>query len=454
MLRCYSMKRIAQQYLNTWIKKKHRLPLIIRGARQVGKSTLVKIFCEDQGINLIEVNLERMRLSSVDKASYQIQSILDEVQLKTKKTLNKSSLLFFDEIQESPELLKALRYFYEERPDIPIVCAGSLLEVVLNNEKFSFPVGRVEFYHLGPMNFTEFLWATDNHFLAENLERLNFTPELHDVAIDLLKKYYFIGGMPKAVLTYATDNSLLSVRDVQEQIIQTYLADFPKYNPRIRSERIDKVFYSTVNHLGKKVIYQHIDSHSKSRETRRVIELLIDAKVLLSCTHSESNSVPLKGEEDNSIQKLYFLDIGLLNSITRIDFEMIEQIFEENFNTKGVIAEQFVAQHLAYSNPSSPPQLFYWLRDKGINKGEVDFIIENKNSVIPVEVKSAKPGHLKSLHYFSKEKSKGLAVKLSLQPYNAQTYDYKIIDGHGSLTLIELPLYAVEQIYKTLSNGK
>lgn len=448
------MKRIAELHLQQWFTKKTRQPLIIRGARQVGKSTLVRLFCESMGLQLIEINLEKIRILSVSTDDFNIQSLLDEIQLKTKKILNKKTVIFFDEIQESPKLLKALRYFYEERPEIAVICAGSLLEVALRSDQFSFPVGRVEFYHLGPMTFTEFLWATKNDFLQKKLELLDFSLAVVAQAKEQLRNFYYVGGMPRAVKIFVEEKSLVPVRDVQNQILQTYIADFSKYNSRIQVERIERVFYSIITQLGKKIIYQKIDPDSQSRDTRRIIELLIDARVLLPCRHSDSNSAPLSGEVDSAIQKIYFLDVGLVNAMMRLDLETIDQEMKNDFNTKGMIAEQFVAQHLAYlGNQTSAPELFYWLRDKGSQKGEVDFVIQQKDQIIPIEVKASEGGHLKSLFYFSKEKKKKIGIKISLDPFLIKKIHHKIGEKQVELSLVSIPQYAISQLIHILEKA-
>lgn len=443
------MKRLAEQHLFDWYHNPGRMPLIIRGARQVGKSTLVKLFCESQQFELIEINLEKEKLKSINAESFSIQNVLDEIQFKTKKTISRLSVIFLDEIQEQPKLLSSLRYFYEERPDVAVIAAGSLLEIALKSESFSFPVGRIEFYHLGPMTFMEYLWATNNKLLSEKISNLDFSPGVHEQAKEELRKFYYIGGMPKAIKTYVEEKSLIPVRRIQEQILQAYTADFPKYNARIQTERIQRVFTSTVLQLGKKIIYQRIDPNAQARDTRRIIELLIDARVLLPCYHSDGNSIPLMGESDLSIQKLYFLDIGLMNCLMRLDLETIDQEFENNFNTKGIISEQFVAQHLAYIQGGSvSPELFYWLRDKGSQKGEIDFLLQNKRQILPVEVKATTSGHLKSLFYFAKEKRKKKAIRISMNTFSKEDISH-IIDGQASnVSLTNLPLYAVESILK------
>jgi predicted AAA+ superfamily ATPase len=448
------IKRIAEDYLHQWLKSSYRKPLILRGARQVGKSTLVHIFCQNHNLKLLEINLEKVKLFSLNSDHFKIDELLDEIQIKTSLRIDKNTLIFFDEIQESPLLLKSLRYFFEERNDLVVVAAGSLLELALRDDNFSFPVGRVEFYNLGPMTFSEFLWATGHDFVFEQLRDLKFSPALHEKARQLLQIYFYTGGMPAVVKYYQEEKSIIGVRKIQEQIIQTYLADFPKYNSRINSERIERIFYSAVNHLGKKVIWKKIDPLSQARETRRIIELLVDARVLISCGHCHGNSVPLKGEEDLNTKKLFFLDVGLVNCLMGISYEVLSQIEKLTYNSKGVVTEQFVAQHLAYLRPEKLPYLFYWLKDKANHKAEIDFLMEHEGEVIPLEVKAVKSGHLKSLFYFAHEKKKNKAVKLSLEPFSKEMARHKIGEEVVEFSLINLPLYAIEYLVTQVLSQK
>jgi predicted AAA+ superfamily ATPase len=439
------MRREAEAHLVTWFEKRDRKPLILRGARQVGKSTLVRLWCNSQNLELIEINLEKEKIISLTEAVLDLNRVLDEIQLRKNKKINESTLIFFDEIQEQPALLSFLRYFYEERPDIAVISAGSLLEIALKSENFSFPVGRVEFYHLSPMSFKEFLWAKNQELLAEKIEQLDFGTGIESLAKESFKQYLYIGGMPKAIDVFIKEKSLVPVREVQEQILQTYLADFPKYNQRIKYERIQRVFNSCIRELGKKVIYQRFDPESQSRDIKRVLELLIDARVLIPCYHSDGNSVPLKGEIDYTIYKLYFIDVGLMNCMLRMDFETIDVQMKNEFNTKGIMAEQFVAQHLnQIMGGSIQPELFYWLRDKGSQKGEIDFLIEEGQTVVPIEVKAASAGHLKSLFYFSKQKKSKTAIRLSLQPFSKEEIKHLIEGETIHVQLLNLPIFAVQ----------
>ncbi len=448
----FRMKRHDTAGLLKWLHKKNRKPLILRGARQVGKSTLVRLFCQEQKMDLLEINLERTKLLSLQKNPISMPEVLDEIQLLLKKKITDKALLFFDEIQEQPEMLKYLRFFYEERPDLKVIAAGSLLEIALRDENFSFPVGRVEFYHLGPMTFSEFLLATKNEVIYENLLSLQFSERLHQSCMNLFQKYLYVGGMPEAVKIFSEEESLAGVRDIHQQILQAYLADFPKYHSKINNQRISRVFYSSINYLGKKLVYSKIDSQSQARDIRRVIELLEDARLLHSCLHTAADALPLAGQQDDAIRKLYFLDVGLLNSMTRLDFQSIDLELQNQFSTKGIVAEQFAAQHLCFfDGPSHTPQLHYWLRDKGVQKGEVDFLVESHGEIVPIEVKSANGGHLKSLFYFAKEKKKSKAVKLSVNPYSEEIITHNIDGKKYQIRLLNVPLYAVEFLPKILS---
>jgi uncharacterized protein len=439
------MKRIALDDLKHWYHGPHRKPLILRGARQVGKSTLVRLFSKQENLELIEINLEIETLSSIQDEDFKLPALLDEIQLKKRKVFKDNTLIFFDEIQESPKLLKLLRYFYEDAPHLKVIAAGSLLEIALRSDDFSFPVGRVDFYHLGPMSFKEFLWATGQDFLDQKLSRFEFTTELHKAAIIALKDYYYVGGMPEAVKVFCETNSKVEMRQIQNQIIQAYQADFSKYNKRINASRIARVFNSLANKIGEKIIFTKLDSESTSRDIKRIVELLIDSRVILPCYHTDAFKGPLMAGVDDKIFKTYFIDIGLLNAILRLDLDSIDFEFKNNFQTKGVIAEQFIAQHLNFFEaPSLAPNLFYHLKDKGVQKAEIDFLIEEKKSLYPIEVKSTAKGHLKSLKYYCLDKKTSVAIKFSLDPFRVDD------DFVPDTKLITLPLYAVDYLKENL----
>ena len=247
--------------------------------------------------------------------------------------------------------------------------------------------------------------------------------------------------MPEAVKVFCETKSLSAMRDIHRRILQTYRLDFPKYNKRIDTQRISRIFESLNVFVGKKIIYSKLDRDSKSRDIRRIVELLIDSKVILPCFHSEASLPPLLSQSDFSIFKLYFVDIGLLNSLSNLDLKTLDHSFKNQFSTKGVLCEQYVAQHLmGFFHPSQNPQLTYHLRDKSLQKAEIDFLFEKRGEIYPVEVKSSPKGHLKSLKYFCEKRKTKIAIKASLDPFSIDK------DFVSKTKLVNLPLYAVEYL--------
>ena len=400
------MKRNAQNYLTYWLKSSHRKPLIIRGARQVGKSTLVRIFAKQVEIELFEINLEEEYLHCLNSKYIKLEHLIIELEGKFNIQLNSKTLLFFDEIQQTPKLIALLRYFYEKRPDIPVIAAGSLLEFALEKSNFSMPVGRVDFFFLSPMTFLEFLIALKEnvlvrHILNKDIKALHGNSAKLD---ELVRKYTYIGGMPEAIKFYLESQDLNKVREVHRSIIQSYRSDFPKYNTSKSLVKLQDIFIKIPFHIGKKIKYSEISSY-QSRDIRKALDLLSKAGIITYCFHTQCSGLPIRSQIDDRTFKLYFLDVGLLNYLQGVSINSIQNSNEKDFINKGVIAEQFVAQHLAYlENGLEPPELFYWLRDKKINKAEIDFVIQKESTILPVEVKSGATGTFKSLFQFAYEK--------------------------------------------------
>lgn len=444
------MKRIYEDDLFTWYNSKDRKPLILRGARQVGKSTLVRLFAQKQGLDLIEINLEKKQFHSLKTEQFDIQEWIIEIESIAKNKVNQKTLIFLDEIQVQVKALAMLRYFYEEKPEIAIISAGSLLEIALHNEEVSFPVGRVSFMWIGPMTFGEFLIAEGSSDLYQRLLENNILKLHHQMLLDELKKYYFIGGMPKSIKTYIETKSLIEVRSIQEEILQTYQEDFPKYGKRINTDRLTTIFKQLAFHLGKKIIYQHLDHESKSLEIKKCIELFIKANIIVPTYHTDANGLPLKSQMDTNVFKIYFLDIGLVNCLHEFSWDGFNKIFDETFSTKGYLAEQFVAQHLAYHlNKKSQPELMYWLRDKNINKAEIDFITSAQSEIFPIEIKSQSGGKLKSLKVFAEEKNQLKAIKLSKNWFEKEILP---ISENRVLEVDAWPLYAIEGLIQKLKH--
>jgi predicted AAA+ superfamily ATPase len=408
------MHRESLSDLKYWYNSKNRKPLVIRGARQVGKSTLIRLFVKELGLTLIEINFEKVQLKSL-KNPTQVDLIIQEIELKENIKIDKNCLLFFDEIQKYPEIFQSLRYFFEENYPFAVVAAGSLLEFILENPDYDVPVGRIQYYFLGPVSFNEFLIATGKSQLHEKLrsEEERIPAFMNELLESALKDYFFVGGMPQAVQAFIdSGENPKDVSMVHQSIIQTYKDDFNKYANRRQLPNLGTIFEKIPNHIGHKLKYSELDSDLSTREIKESLELLKRAGLITYCYHSNCSGLPLRSQKNYKIFKLYFLDLGLMNAIHGIDWIHLHSS-DLMLLTKGVMAEQFVAQHLTYLKGGfEEPELFYWLRDQEANKAEVDFVVVLKSNIVPIEVKSGSSGSLKSLTLFAKEKKSKIAYRL------------------------------------------
>ena len=451
------MDRAYTQPLQHWYQKKHRKPLIIRGARQVGKSTLVRRFAESSELQLFEVNLERHPNLRYAAESLDPATILREVEfICGKGAIHPArALLFFDEIQETPVLLQALRYFYEEYPQLPVIAAGSLLEFTLRDHSFPMPVGRVEYFHMGPVSFEEFLAAKGADHLVNLLQIYDlkdpFPISAHGRLIALLRDYLLVGGMPEAVQLYVDGSSFDEIFEAQESIYQTYRDDFSKYAHGSALLRLQKILDYLGQGAGKKIKYSNIDSHSQSRETKQALDLIIKAGLVLEAKHSHGDGVPLSAQAVEKVFKLFCLDIGIYNRICRLNSLPDRALHDPHFVNQGALAESFIAQQLNFgSSPARKPELFYWLREGRSNNAEVDFLIEVGQRVVPIEIKSGKGGSLRSLFQFAQAKGSSQACRFDLNPPSQQTIRHEMPHGPREIQLLSLPLYFCQQAARLL----
>ncbi|MDO8273689.1 MAG: AAA family ATPase [Gammaproteobacteria bacterium] len=446
--------------IKKWLNKSHRKPLVVRGARQVGKSTLIDLFAQQQHIPLTQINLERFNNLSPAFQSNDPRAILDVLEaLPGVNTVSAASLLFLDEIQAVPEAIAALRYFYEDMPQLAVVCAGSLLEYALRDQRFSMPVGRVEYLHMGPMTFSEFLEALDETRLLATICEFTLDSEINPVVhgrlMELLRYYYFVGGMPEAVSVFATTRSLKEVGDVHNSIIQTYREDFPKYIGSRSLSRVQQVFNFAARNVGKKVKYSQYSNVDTSATIKSDIELLCLARVLSKVIHSHCSGLPLQADLEEKMYKLIFLDVGLMNAICGVNWNSISRMTESTLVNEGTIAEQFIGQHLLELLAESPNrELNYWLREGRSNNAELDYVIALNGRIVPIEVKAGATGSLKSLHQFMGEKlaseASPLAVRFDMNLPSRQTIQTRIKKGEQvhdlQYELLSLPLYLVERL--------
>ena len=450
------MDRNQLAFLDDWLATPGRKPLILRGARQVGKSTLVRLFAERCGRPLAEVNLERHADLAPAFARNDPVYLLNVLEaLPGIGPIGPDGLLFLDEIQSVPEAVSALRYFREDMSHLPVLATGSLLEFVLADHRAPMPVGRVAYLHMGPMSFMEFLNAVGAERLAcvlagFEIER-GLDPAIHNRLMELLRTYFFTGGMPEAVQAFARSRRLRDVGEVHGSIIDTYREDFPRYVGSRSLSRIVNVFNFAARNVGRKVKYIHFSREDKAATTRADIELLCMARVLSKVVHSHCSGLPLQADADPRAYKLIFMDVGLMNAVCGLGWNAIESMNETRLVNEGTMAEQFVGQHLQGLLAGSPNrELTYWLREGRTANAEVDYVAAFDGRIVPMEVKAGAGGTLKSVHQFVAEKGVSLAVRFDAAPPSVQDVRTSVPLG-GTQTnvayrLLSLPLYLVERL--------
>lgn len=450
------MERKQLSELGSWIQTTDRKPLIIRGARQVGKSTLVRLFAAGCHRSLIEVNLERHPEVGSIFESMDPRAILRQIEaLPGMPGVTADSILFLDEIQAAPPAIAALRYFYEERADLPVIAAGSLMEFALAERRIPMPVGRVRYLHMGPMVFTEFLDALGESRLKDAIAAYESGAELgpvvHQRLLELLRQYYFVGGLPAAVDVLARSGKLGEVSAVHTDLIATYRDDFQKYARSRNLARMQHVLEFAARNVGTKVKYADVLRDAHSSTIRQDIELLAMARVVSKVLHAHASGLPLQADIDERVYKLLFLDVGLMNAICGLTWKTLSRRDDAELVNDGAIAEQFVGQHLLEMLADSPSrELTYWLREGRSSNAEVDFVVAIEGRIVPIEVKAGARGSLRSLHQFVAEKHVPLAVRFDSNPPSRQTVAATVQTASGAMQveyeLISLPLYLVERV--------
>ncbi|MEQ1771707.1 MAG: AAA family ATPase, partial [Devosia sp.] len=424
--------------------------------RQVGKSTLVRLFAEQQQLSLTEVNLERHPGLDVSFKRRDPRQIVNEIEaLPGMQAVAANSILFLDEIQAAPDAIPALRYLHEEMNELPVIAAGSLLEFILSDHRFSMPVGRIQYLHMGPMTFTEFLEALGEDKLKSEIAAYAPGKDIGAVAhrrlLELLRSYYFVGGMPEAVAAFARDRKFSVVSPVHASIIETYRDDFQKYGAARNLTRMLNVLNFTARNVGTKIKYSTVSKDDQSVTIRKDIELLSMARIISKVIHTHASGLPLQAELDEKVYKLLFLDVGLMNAVCGLSWNTLANMDDTRLINEGTIAEQFIGQHLQDLLAESPNrELTYWLREGRSANAEIDYVAAFDGRIVPMEVKAGNRGSLKSLHQFVGEKSVPLAVRFDANPPSIQTVD-TVIRKSGVATpvrysLMSLPLYLVERL--------
>lgn len=454
------MKRTAELYLDIWLKNPRRKPLVLRGARQVGKSTLIRQFASSHKLVLNEINLERHLTLAKVFASLDIKRICAELDAIVGHPVTApGSILFLDEIQAVPEALPALRYFQEDLPALPVVAAGSLLEFTLADHSFSMPVGRIDYLHLGPMTFREFAEAVEPDVLRwlDSLVQEVALPEAaHVKLLNLMRRFCFVGGMPEAVQALVETGSLQESVAVHGRILQTYEDDFAKYARQKDLVLIQEVFHKLPALTGRKVKYVNFTREALSRDVKAALDLLRKARVCHAVFASSCSGIPLLADGTSEVWKPLFLDVGLMNHACGLDWLALERMDDVKLVNEGAVAEQFVGQHLVYQRGmGEPPALAYWLREGRDTNAEVDYVVSRGQDIFPVEVKAGKSGMLRSLRQFVLEKHPAKAFRFDTNPQGRQTIVCNSSQGDlASFELISLPLYAVCELPRLMDRER
>ena len=450
--------RLELGYLNEWIARAHRKPLVIRGARQVGKSTLVRLFAKEQQLDLIELDFEQKPENADLFNSKDPTIILALLSVKLGKDIDpKRTLLFLDEIQKTPSIIACLRYFYEQMPTLPVICAGSLLDLALADINFSIPVGRIDYLYLGPMSFQAFLLALGKKQLLDFIKNYKLSDilplSLHQSLLDLLKIYYIVGGLPESVARYVATSSFIESERTKQALLQAYQEDFSKYASRSRQQHMRLLFHKIPRMLGEKFKYSNVSREEKSTTIKEALDSLSLARIITQVNHTDANGLPLGAEVNEKYFKIYFLDVGLGSSV--LDLNILSFPIDQDLVlvNSGKISEQFIAQHLLhFRSLNESPALYYWHREVRSASAEIDFVVAFGGKVIPIEVKAGTSGSLKSLHYFLRDKDLNWGVRFCSQRPSVSSEQVTLSTGEcRSYQLLSLPLYLVEELARFLS---
>ena len=426
------MIRDAEVQLLEWKNSKHRKPLLIYGARQVGKTWLMKTFGKTEFTNCIYINFEKeIQLRGIFETDYNPKRIIKLIEIHADQKVEiGSTLLIFDEIQEAKGGLTSLKYFNEELSEMHLIAAGSLLGIALKQQT-SFPVGQVEFLYLNPMNFGEFLKAKGKNSLLELLQEKNwdYIETFKSHYLQLLKQYYFVGGMPEAVKSFALEEDYNLVSTIQKNILTSYEQDFSKHAPSEIIPRIRMIWNSVVSQLAKenkKFIYGLVKEGARAKDFEMAISWLEDYGLIHKIHRTNKSNVPLAAYSDLGAFKIYVLDVGLLGAMANLNQKVL---LEENvlFNEfKGALTEQYVLQELIQNRKN---QFHYWSNDNG--SAEIDFIFENNCHIIPLEVKAGENLQAKSLKTFSIKHPEIHCYRTSLSNYRQENW------------ITNIPLYGI-----------
>jgi len=451
------MKREIIQYLEEWKTRKDRNPLIVRGARQVGKTYVIDEFAKSDFKNCLKINLEEKPELKKLFFDNDVNRILTELSILLNENVNYGdTLLFIDEIQTCPEAIQSLRYFKEKIPELHVICAGSLLDHTLNEMKLPMPVGRVEFLYMYPMSFKEFLKAINQEKLVTYIQEFDFTQPfsevIHNKIAQHLRFYFFIGGMPAAVNNFAENTNHSDIQRIQNNILTSIQYDFAKYGSRKQQEYLQLVLRYCGRYPGRKIKYSNIDREIRSTFLKEAIGKLVLSRVVHTVKHSNASSVPITEHVKEDVFKTVFMDIGFVNQLNQIELTGLADLVTAN---EGMLAEQFIAQELLCIQTAwISPELFYWSREEKNSNAEVDYIFQYKNKIYPVEVKAGKTGTLKSMQMYLYEKKLDKGIRFNMDLPNKGQFKTKVnapgTNAELSWNLLSFPLYMVSELKRLI----
>lgn len=430
------MYRYAIENLNKWKNSKNRKPLIIEGARQVGKTWLMKEFGKTSYNKTIYINFDsNVQMAELFSIDLNIERIVMGLELYAGHKINPfDTLIIFDEVQEVPKALSSLKYFYENAPEYHIVCAGSLLGIALH-EGTSFPVGKVDFLKLYPLSFKEFLMALGLERFTELLDKkdYNMIKSFKQTYIDALKQYYYIGGMPEVVAAFADEKDFNEARKIQKKILTAYEQDFSKHAPKEIVPRIRMLWNSIPTQLAKenkKFIYGLIREGARAKDYETAIMWLSDCGLVHKISRINAPNIPLKAYEDLKAFKLFIVDVGLLSAMVNLNQRTLLNGNELFTEFKGALTEQYVMQQLAVNQELG---IYYYTNER--NSCEIDFILDNGDNIIPLEVKAEINLKAKSLKTYRERFAPKVSMRSSMADYSEDA------------GLINIPLYAIDRIW-------
>ncbi len=450
-------KRLIDEYLEQWARREDHKPMLLRGARQVGKSTAVRHLGETFD-NFVEINFEKQpEYKKVFESNLVVTRIVSEISaMCAMPIISGKTLLFFDEIQECQEAIMSLRFFKEDMPGLHVIAAGSLLEFALA-ELPTFGVGRIHSMYMYPMTFDEYLEANGETILLDYKRKASpdqpLPESLHNKLTSLIRSYFLVGGMPEVVGKWVLTHDYLRCQEVQDDIISGYEDDFPKYRKKIDPVLLRLTLRSAAIQVTRKFSYSEVGGGYRTEEVKKALEMLLLSGICIQTVRTDANGLPLGSESDFSYRKILILDPGLLLRLLNMSSVDVSKIASEiltgdptSLVNKGPLAEMVAGlEMLRYKTPNLRHELYYWVRLAKNSQAEIDYIEAKEGRVLPIEVKAGMKGGMKSLWIFMREKGLTSAVRCSLE--NFSRFEYVDPEASGAIRKVEVfPLYALSNL--------